>query len=268
MIGWRLRWVLSKLLSPAHLKTQWKLLADPGRYYAAILKKFIPGLHTKPIMLSLRGGPKFFVYEFMTLYIYNEIFAEKVYDVDLGNINTPFIIDIGANTGLFALYAKTVWPGATIQCFEPYPPNFAQLATNIQANRFDGVAYFQKGVGKECTTAILHVHPKNIGGHSLYGGESGGSRVQVEITDLASILAGASTQQCDLLKLDCEGCECEILQSLTPDLAHRIKRIVYEPTPRLCDVRQINNKLSGLGYAVSYRNGLYHAARREAVTPQ
>lgn len=265
MIGWRSRWALSKLLSPAHYKTQRDLFEEPGKYYEAILKKFIPGRHINPILLSLRRGPKFFVHEFMTLYIYNEIFVDKVYDVDLGAIDAPFIIDIGANTGLFALYAKTRWPNATIQCYEPYPPNFRQLAANIQANNLDGITFFQKGVGKSCTTATLHVHPTNVGGHSLYGGEPGSATVQVEITDLTTILAGAPKQQCNLLKLDCEGCECEILQNLTPDLAHRISHIVYEPTPRLCDVKQMNLKLSGLGYSISYRNGLFHAVSCSAL---
>lgn len=261
MTAWKLRWALSKLLSPAHLKMQRELLTEPAKYYAAMLAKFIPGLYTDPIVLCLRAGPKFLVHEFMTLYIYNEIFADKVYAIGLGAVKSPFIIDIGANTGLFALYAKSIWPNATIQCFEPYPPNFSQLAANIQANRLEGVKYFQQGVGKACTTATLHVHPKNVGGHSLYPGESKGTTVDVEVTDLATLLANAPAQKCDLLKLDCEGCECEILQSLTPDLADRIDRIVYEPTPRLCDVRQINEKLSGWGYAVTYRNGLFFAER-------
>src|SRR5690242_4980783 len=64
----------------------------------------------------------------------NEIYLDHVYDVpgvDLGRCRT--ILDIGANVGLFALYAASVAPEAVIHSFEPEPATFERLTGNLQA---------------------------------------------------------------------------------------------------------------------------------------
>lgn len=47
-------------------------------------------------------------------------------------------LDIGANIGLYALYAARLGGKAEIHAFEPDPRNFAQLMGNIYLNRFTG----------------------------------------------------------------------------------------------------------------------------------
>ncbi|EAY30075.1 FkbM family methyltransferase [Microscilla marina] len=51
------------------------------------------------------------------------------------------IIDVGANTGVYALIAKTVRPTAQVVAFEPVKRVFEKLQENIALNQFDVKAY-------------------------------------------------------------------------------------------------------------------------------
>ena len=82
----------------------------------------------------------------MTLYIYKEIFVDGCYDLTFDRA-APFVVDIGANSGLFALRLKQLYPSAKIACYEPFPPNFAQLENTIAVNSLDEVTPLQKAVG-------------------------------------------------------------------------------------------------------------------------
>src|SRR2546421_11011514 len=41
------------------------------------------------------------------------------------------VVDIGANTGQFALPARAAFPRATLHCFEPLPDCFSQLQQRL-----------------------------------------------------------------------------------------------------------------------------------------
>ena len=75
-------------------------------------------------------------------FVLNEIFRERVYDVpgvDLRSCRT--IVDLGANVGVFALYAAANAPNATIHCFEPAAATFAALQQNMNANHLNVVTH-------------------------------------------------------------------------------------------------------------------------------
>lgn len=264
MAGWRMRWAAKRLFSVENFKNQNRNLANPSAYYAALMLKLIPGLHRSPLQLHLKNGTRLFIRDFMSLYIYHEIFLDQVYDAELES-RAPLVIDIGANTGFFALYAKQRWPDAKLMCFEPMPDNCDQLEKNIGANQLDGVDLYQRGVAGTCAQATLHVHAKNIGGHSIYAERAGSVSIPITVVDIGTVLYLAGDASCDLLKIDCEGCEYDIINSLTQEQADRISQILYEPTPALYDVNALNGRLRQLGYTVSYRKGLYHAARRQSL---
>jgi hypothetical protein len=49
------------------------------------------------------------------------------HDVALGRDQFATVIDVGANKGQFAVYARTRWPKARLICFEPLPGPRAKL---------------------------------------------------------------------------------------------------------------------------------------------
>src|SRR5687767_8487833 len=220
---WRLKYLVKELFT-VHPKLN-EILEQPWRYKATMLLKFIHA-HKRPVLLRLVGGGVIQVREFMTLFVFREIFMDGCYDVPLGK--TPMVIDVGANTGIFALRAKKLWPQARVHCYEPYGPNFEQLNETIQNSGLDHVAVFREGVGGATRTTTLNVHPRNIGGHSIMAFDGAKERVEITVVDLREVLRRIPTERCDLLKLDCEGAEREILLSMDREIAWKIQRIVYE----------------------------------------
>src|SRR6187402_3175387 len=47
------------------------------------------------------------------------------------------ILDIGANTGIYALVAKAINPSAKVFAFEPHPKFYNMLQKNVALNNFD-----------------------------------------------------------------------------------------------------------------------------------
>jgi FkbM family methyltransferase len=226
------------------------------QFYLTLLLKFIPGFSRKIVKLALKDGHVIAVREFMTLYVYKEIFIDRCYDVTVDR-HDPMILDIGANTGLFALRMKQLFPSGKIFCYEPFPSNLDQLKSTILVNRLDEVVPIQKAVGARAGLARLYIHKRNLGGHSLYATEASSNNfIVVEVLEIGSVLDGIS-RDVDLLKADCEGAEFEILMALTARHAQKVRRVVIEPTPKLYDIKQLIAHMNSLGYSQTYREGLY-----------
>jgi len=70
----------------------------------------------------------------MSSYIFREIFIDECYDEALQSITTdfPYILEIGGNTGLFALRSKTLYPKAHIHSFEPEAQNYSAFKSLIK----------------------------------------------------------------------------------------------------------------------------------------
>jgi FkbM family methyltransferase len=240
-------------------------LRNPNEFYVALLRKLIPGLSNEVIALPLKDGNIINVDQFMTLFIYKEIFADRCYDIHIDRAE-PQILDIGANTGLFALRMKQLFPTARVTCYEPFPPNFEQLQRTIKLNQLDGVSPVPKAVGAKKGSAELYIHERNVGGHSFYPAQASSQKsVTVEVIDLDTVLDGFP-DQVDLLKLDCEGAEFDILTSST-HLAGKVQQIVLEPSPRLYDIKDLLRRMEAVGFQRRWREGLYHFWRVDSATP-
>ncbi len=72
------------------------------------------------------------------------------HDTALGRDSFATVIDVGANKGQFAVYARTRWPEARLICFEPLPEPRAKLArvTRAQAEIHDCALGAAPGEGR------------------------------------------------------------------------------------------------------------------------
>jgi FkbM family methyltransferase len=96
-------------------------------------------------------------------YVYNEIFVDHVYtpagiEIRQGDV----IFDVGANTGMFTLFAAEQVPDATIHAFEPVPPIFAALQANI-ASLGPRVHAYNIGLGETTGNIDIHYYPRLCG---------------------------------------------------------------------------------------------------------
>jgi FkbM family methyltransferase len=168
--------------------------------------------------LRLRNGLVLRIQDHLDLLVIKETLSDDVYR--LSEFDEPrLIVDVGAGIGEFAVAAAHRFPGCRVLAFEPGKDRFEILAQNAAAS---GVvveshcvaigtrsSYVLSGSGARSSTT----GPKHAAGRSVPG------------RALADFLGA---DEVDLLKIDCEGGELDVLQSLAPDGLGRIARVALE----------------------------------------
>ena len=135
------------------------------------------------------------------------------------------VIDVGANIGMFALFAAKDAGAARVLAYEPFPDSFALLHRNAEQNHLDAITPRPLALAGQAGTRELFLAGRH-GTNSLFGG--GDDTLRVECLTLADALARESIERCHFLKLDCEGAEYEILLQAPPTVLERIDRIALE----------------------------------------
>lgn len=136
------------------------------------------------------------------------------------------VVDIGANVGLFALYTHLRYQKPTIHCFEPVPSTVQLLKHNLKG--LDGIHLHGYGLSNCSHPCVMPLHPHNTGENSLkYVSPLSSEAIEVDIRDAKTVFDQLDLKKIDLLKIDTEGSETEILQSLHPVL-NRIGIILLE----------------------------------------
>lgn len=189
-----------------------------------ILRRAINGKHTKVLMY--RKGLKFYSKSFNTLSIFKEIFIKKVYTSNIVDLQkNDIVFDIGANIGLFSLFASTVG-NVKIFAFEPHPENFEVLKANISLNDITNIEALNIALGKENESRYL-LEGTIPGGHKILH-NSTKNGIEVKTLTLLKVIEDLKIEKIDFLKLDCEGAEGEIIMSLGMDGLKRIKKMAIE----------------------------------------
>lgn len=156
------------------------------------------------------------------------------------------IMDIGSNTGLYALVARTVNRDAEIHCFEPVERVFEKLMRNIRKNRFD-IQAVQLGLSNFTGTATLYDIPEPHVYSVTVNKNPNREGVPVVATPVSVIKLDDYVRQRDLktvslLKIDVETHEPEVLEGaikiiresrpsilvevLTPEVGTRIMKLL------------------------------------------
>jgi FkbM family methyltransferase len=156
----------------------------------------------------------------------------KQYRLDDYKIKTA--IDIGSHIGGTALYLAS--KGVNVIAFEPNKENYDLLVENIKRNGLEEkIRAYNLAISDKKGKAILYSNTPNTGSNSLI--KPLGTPCEVETIKLDEFLK----EDCDLLKMDCEGSEYEIIMSLN-DFS-KIKNIVAELHFEYSKQSEIINKL-------------------------
>jgi FkbM family methyltransferase len=140
----------------------------------------------------------------------------------------PVILDVGANVGVFTVYAKLAYhPQAIVHCFEPFPPVFDLLQKNV--SHFPAVAVHPFGLARADGEPDLFLAPDNTGANSIKPGHSSrpAGRVRIRVRDAGAVWDELGLDEVDVLKIDTEGCEVEVLEAFGPRLA-RVRVVLAE----------------------------------------
>ncbi len=182
--------------------------------------------------IVLRNGARFAVLNTNNnLGTIHEVFTQKEYQhiTELSNINRPVLVDIGANIGVFTVWAAGILPTAELYSYEPEEKNFLLLRENIVRNGIASRAHaFHAAVcGKE-GTRTLSIAGESSGKNSLAYAIGGGATEQVQATTLNRIFEENNLLSCDCIKIDCEGAEYEILYNTAPEHLAKVRMMIVE----------------------------------------
>ncbi len=123
------------------------------------------------------------------------------------------ILDIGAQTGLYTLYAKYL-PKSQFYAFEPFPDTYKVLNDNIALNGITNVKPYNIGISNYKGECVLNTSKSHNGLHTL------GSN-PLRFTDVVPVKINVDTIDnlfyendipVDFIKIDTEGWEYFILQ--------------------------------------------------------
>jgi FkbM family methyltransferase len=140
----------------------------------------------------------------------------------------PRILDVGANIGLFGVYALGRWPEARITSFEPDPDNFRVLDLTVGANQRQG-SWDDVPVAVSNADGELEFAPGDGAKSHLSPTAADEATITVPAVDFFDQLGDGV----DLVKMDIEGGEWQILAD--PRLATaQVKVIRLEWHTLLC----------------------------------
>jgi FkbM family methyltransferase len=147
--------------------------------------------------------------------------------------DTPIIFDVGANEGRYAEMISSVFPRASLYCFEPHPKSFERL----KQRGVDGI-FLELALGEEekpCTlfervdypegSEMASVHETVI--TELHGVDS--IKIDVKMQTIDNFVRENNLSQIDFLKIDVEGHELGVLQGARQTIAAgKLKVVQYE----------------------------------------
>jgi len=163
------------------------------------------------------------------------------------------VIDVGAHIGLFSLFASQFCKKGKIFSFEPIKENFELLKKNIEINEITNITFFNEAISDKTSKMTLYQN-EDEAGHSKFVKTS--KSMEVNSKSFKEFLDERKIDSYDLLKLDCEGSEYEIIESLPPNYFEKLKKIIIEyhladTEPDL--IKNLKLKLVNLSYKISIK---------------
>jgi len=164
---------------------------------------------------------------------------------------TDTVIDVGAHIGLFSLYASQNCTKGKIYAFEPIKENYNILESNIELNNFSNIQPENCAIS-ESTSKITLYQSNDESGHSKFIQTD--NPIEVTSKSLNDFFKENELKICNLLKLDCEGSEYEIIDSLEEKDFEIIEKMIIEyhladSNPELLE--NLKNKLKLHSYEIS-----------------
>jgi len=178
-----------------------------------------------------------------------EILIKKMYNPRGFKIkDKDTVIDIGANMGIFSIYAAKRAKRGKVYSFEPFLPHYTRLKNNIGLNKLNNIITYNLAVSNKGGISQFFISNISSGMHSLYKLEKTKQRsICVQKISFNKFILKNKIQKIDFLKIDCEGSEYDILYSLSKSNLRKINKISLE-------FEELNNKKNNSDYLKKFLN--------------
>jgi len=219
----------------------------PKVYYNLVKDEFVVFKTKNDLEIKIRSNST----DLMAL---TNVWMIKEYEIEKFDISKKdTVIDIGAHIGLFSLLVSRFCSDGKIFSFEPIQKNFELLTDNLESNKLENIFPFNLAVSKDSSEVKLFLDDDDSA-HSIFGKSN--NFVSVKSISLQEIFDKNNINLCKILKLDCEGAEYEIINSLPDEYFDKIENIIIEY--HLADSqpdlgRNLISKIKNAGFDVTTR---------------
>ena len=142
------------------------------------------------------------------------------------------ILDVGAHIGIFSLYAKAINAAAKIYALEPEENNFDLLKQNVAVNNLSDVKIFKVALAGKSGSRDLKLALDSINHHLLSDFDKiekeDCRHEKVSVITLGDFLRENNIGKIGLIKMDIEGGEYEIFESLSAEDFSKIGNVILE----------------------------------------
>ncbi len=204
-------------LQSRNVLTNWYVL--PLIYYKFGNKKYVVLKTKSGLKIKLRKHSTDFM-QFVTIWLINE-YSKPKFSIK----NDDIIIDIGSHIGMFALFASQYCKKGKIYCFEPIKENFELLIENLKINNISNVIAMNKAVSKIDGTTTMFLN-NDASSHNLI--IKNDNEIKVSSISLKTFFDKNIQNCCNLVKMDCEGSEYDIIESLPSSYFNKIEKMIIE----------------------------------------
>jgi FkbM family methyltransferase len=209
LVGVASRW--SRRLTTSRTRWRWQQRGVAARGVSAPLAFVAGDLRGGTRRHRTHGGHAFLVrHRSRDIDVVAEILGRHAYRMPAAverRLGTGLtVLDVGANVGLFGVYALEAWPVARLLSFEPDPANAALLERVLAVNDEAGVWHSVQAAVSTNRTPMRFLAEGTSHSRGAREDEAG---ILVRCVDLFDVLE--TTGGADVLKLDIEGGEWALL---------------------------------------------------------
>ena len=238
------------------------------------LKLYIDDEYVDKIRISHNGGKKFIIkneelyldnfddYNYTTFW---EIFIHNEYEFDNKSVveEGDVVLDIGANFGFFACYAIEN-NAKKIYSVEPFPTayeNVKKLSKKFPivpinkavSSKIDGVTMSLK-TGDSAANCLTDYN-------DIFNND--GEQILVETININDLINSIDSH-INLLKIDCEGSELDVFETITSENLNKISKLVIETHSDYID-NFIRNKLIEHNFKIKNKGNILFATNSSII---
>ena len=208
---------------------------------------FMPG-RNRPRCVKVRGMTVHYRFNRGDIQSIREVLLEDTYRLPFELESVKTVVDLGANIGLWSLWASKTCGFAQVIAVEPDPENAKLVKKNFTDNRISGEV-LEAAIGASTGSVVFQKQKESNLGRVAASGTAGGCQtVEVAQVSMNDVLGGLPADACiDLVKMDVEGAEQSVLAAETSWLA-RVRALVIEWHPDRCDPAPLVKALETAGF--------------------
>ena len=163
------------------------------------------------------------------LLVLEQVFLDGEYHVEpIAPGSIEYIVDLGSNIGVTAMFWAQRYPHARMVLVEPDPDNFKLLQRNTAAFQHRCVLINAAVSDRRGETSFFRSDREY--GHSILKGDDSVSEIQVRTLTVSDVLSEAGFPGVDLLKMDIEGGE-QIVMPTIATWKHAPRYLIAELHP-------------------------------------